>query len=265
MATKKAQTAKVAPKATKTVKTSTGKTKTVPAKKPATKPAPKTTTKSTSTKTTKTAKHEAKKQGGIGRAIACIIGVIAAIALVVIAIIAIVNGINNKNENSLVVKTDSGEQITTEYRDFNDGGFRLKVPTSFKTMTAEEIKNEYKEDVDTKYSTVYTREDKSALMMIDTGTEAMSNDQIEKQLESMKYVLELAGETTKTNFYQNGDYNIGVLEFSNEVDNVKRNIALLFFSQNEKLVTVQFSYKTTDYDRWAKVSEFVLKSLKFNK
>lgn len=264
MATKKSQkTAKVAPKATKTVKTTTGKTKTVPAKKPATKPTPKKTASKPAS--TSTAKTMPKKKCGIGCIIACIIGTIATIALIVIAIVAIVNNINDKNGSSLVVKADNGEKITTEYREFNDGAFKIKVPVDFKTMTTEEIKNEYKEDVDLTHATVYTSEDKSALMMIDYGDTALSNDQIKTQLDSMKSLLDMTGETAKTNYYQLGDHNIAILEFVNEVDSVKRNVALLFFSQNDKIVTIQFSYKTENADKWSKVSDFVLKSLNISK
>lgn len=262
MATKKSQTAKVAPKATKTVTTSTGKTKTMPAKKPATKPAPRaktTTTKSSKTtaKTTKTAKPT-KPASKTGRVIACIIGTLAAIALVVIVIIMIVYSMNSHAD--LTVKTADGQKITTEYVGFNDNKFKLKIPTSFHALSADEVKAEYITDSGNTKAVVYANDDKKITIAVAPTDTAATNDNIKSSAETLEAALKQNGQNLTTDYYTQGNYNIANLKF----DGPDTYEHLIFFAQDNKLTTVTFSCPNDERDNWQGVGNFIMKSLEFN-
>lgn len=262
MATKKSQTAKVTPKATKTVTTSTGKTKTVPAKKPATKPAPKTTkSKATNTKTTST--KPTKKPSKTGPTIACIIGAIAAIALVVIVIIMIVCGMND--HANLTVNTADGQKVTTEYVSFNDNKFKLKIPTSFHALSADEVKAQYPEGTDTSAmpEVIYSNEGKTiAIAVAPTDTPA-ANDNIKSSVETIQSVLAAQGssQALTTDYYTQGNYNIASLKYDGK--DIYEHI--IFFAQDDKLTTITFSCENAERDNWQGVGNFIMKSLEFTK
>lgn len=257
MATKKSQTAKVAPKATKTVTTSTGKAKSVPAKKPATKPAPKAKT----TKTTKSAKATAAKPvkaaSKTGRVIACIVGTLAAIALIVIVIIMIVCNMNNHAD--LTVKTADGQKITTQYIGFNDNKFKLKIPTSFHALSSDEVKNEYLDGEENSAAVVYANDDKKIAIAVTPTDTATTNDDIKSSVETLETIFKQNGKNLTTDYYTQGNYNIANLKF----DGPDTYEHLIFFAQDDKLTTITFSCPVSERDNWQGVGNFIMKSLEF--
>lgn len=257
MATKKSQTAKVAPKATKTVTTSTGKTKTVPAKKPATKPVPKSkTTKTTSTKSAKTAKP-VKPASKAGHMIACIIGTIAGVALIAVIIIMIICSMNK--HNNLTVNTADGQKITTQYVSFNDNKFKLKIPTSFHTLSADDVKSEYLNGNENAAAVIYADEDKKITIAVLPTDATATNDDIKSSVETFENVFKQSGQSFTTDYYTQGNYNIANLKYDGK-DEYEH---IIFFAQDNKLTTITFSCPSDDRDNWQGVGNFIMKSLEF--
>lgn len=256
MTTKKSQTAKAAPKATKTVKTTDGKTKTMPAKKPASKPTKTTTT---------TTKAAPKKQGHLGRTIACIVGALSAVALVTIVIVIIANNVSHKSDSSLVVENGDGEKITTKYVSFNNGGFQIKVPDNMKPL--EDDKLTEGTDENTEVLGAYINDAETVSMAVLTNKDAkISNDQLKEYLDAMKTVFETTGSVLKTDYYTKGDYNVGTMRIAlATTDNGKILEDLVLFSQDGQLMMVNITYDESEQKKIEPVNDFIIRSLEFLK
>lgn len=237
MATKTAKTTKVAPKATKKVTTSTGKTKTVPAEKPAAKPVP-------------------KKKYSKGCVIAFIIGVIAAAALVGIVIYALADNIK-KNDSSMIVEDGDGAKVSTAYVTFHDDSFKLKVPIEFKQLDAS--------TVDSAEAVYQSRDGKTDFVVATDDSAKIANDQIETYLNTMKSVFAAAGTVLKTEYYQQGDHNIGRMQVAIKSGNESYYEDMVFFSQDGQLVLLTFSCEDAERTKWQPVSDYIIKSLEFLK
>lgn len=256
MATK--SSTRVAPKATKTVKTKTGKTKTVPAKKPSTKPAAKTTkSSSTASVTTPAPKHHY----GMGAIIGWIIGAIACIALVTIGIIALVNCVNEKKaESALVVKDGEGTEVATAYINFSNDSFRMKIPTSFTAYDKDKLATEY--NGTDSAEAVYESADKTANIIIASNSGAtVTNDQIPAYLDTMKSVFNATGKVISDNLITKDGRNIGTMQITIDTTDTNFYEELAFFSIDNKLVIVTFSCDETHQAKWQPVGEFIIKSI----
>lgn len=251
MATKKSQTAKkVAPKATKTVTTSTGKTKTVPAKKPATKPTPKTTSTT----------QPPKKTGCV---IACIIGALAAIALLAIGIVALVNNINHKADSSLVVMDGDGEKVTTKYVSYLDDTFRLKIPDSLKTVDEKDLGDS---EAAKSIIAAYANDDETVSLGIATNKDAkLTNDQVKTYAESMKSTFEATGTVSNVDYYTKGGHNIATMRISLTAGGNTVVEDLIVFSLNDQLVMITITYSDKEEKKWQPVNDFIINSLDFKK
>lgn len=239
MATKTAKTTKVAPKATKKVTTSTGKTKTVPAAKPATKPTP-----------------APKKKCGVGCVIAFVIGAIATIALIGIVIYALAENVK-KNDSAMIVEDGSGTKVTTAYVTFHDDSFRLKLPADFKELDAA--------TVDSAEAVYESKDGKTSFVVATEDSAKIANDQVETYLNTMKSVFSAAGTVLKTEYYQQSDHNIGRMQIVLENNGAKYYEDMVFFSQNGQLVLLTFSCEDSERGKWQPVSDYIIKSLEFLK
>lgn len=255
MATKKSQTAKPAPKATKTVRTANGKTKTMPAKKPASKPTPKSSSSASSAKAAPKHKYTA------GAIIASIIGAIAVVALVTIGIVAICNNLDRKNENTLVVENGDGEKVTTKYINFNKDGFRIKIPDALKVADTPES--------DSKNTTVlgaYVNDSETvSLSVMSRADGKINNDQIKGYLDSMKDVYQNTGKVISTDYYTKGNYNIGTMRISISAGNEELYQDIAVFSQDGALIMINISYTKDEAHKWEPVNKFIINSIEFLK
>ncbi len=246
--TKTAKTTKAAPKATKTVTTSTGKTKTMPAAKPASKPAP-------------TVKAP-KKKYGTGCIIAFVIGVLAVAALVGIVIYALAQNVS-KNDPAMIVEDGDGNKVSTAYTKFIKDSFQLKIPTEFKKLNAEEVKEQYGAEA---AEAVYVSKDEKASFIVATEEDAkVANDQIESYLKTMKSVFGTAGKVLKTDYYQQGNHNIGLIQVLLENSGKKYYEEMAFFSVDGQLILLTFSAEDTERAKWQPVSDYIIKSIDFLK
>lgn len=228
------------------------------------------TTKPASTKvntkpSTNTAKPSAKSkpQKHTSRIIATIIGVVAAVALVIITIVCLANNINKNGKNSLTVIDGDGKKVATEYLGFDDYSFRLKIPTSFKAMTSEEIEKKYGKDGAPKI--VYTNDANDVNIAVSPTDSTITNDQIETYLNTMKSVLSVGGEIINTELFTQGSHNVGTIQITTDSDDTKYYNEMLFFSQDDKLNMVSFNCKEDQRKKWQPVGEFIMKSIDFTK
>ena len=252
VATKKSQTAKPAPKATKTVRTASGKTKTMPAKKPASKPAPKATS-------TSSAKAAPKHKYTVGAIIASIIGAIAVVALVTIGIVAICNNLSRKNENTLIVENGDGEKVTTKYINFNNDGFRIKIPDALKVADTPENNSKT-----TSVLGAYVNDSETVSLAVMSNTNGkINNDQIKSHLDSMKEIYQSTGKVISTDYYTKGDYNIGTMRISVSAGNEEVYQDIAIFSQDNALIMVNISYAKDEAHKWEPVNKFIINSIEF--
>lgn len=214
-----------------------------------------TTAKSTPV-STKTAPAKPKKE--TGRIVACIIGVIAVVVLVIIGVYALASNMDG-GKNSLTVKDGDGNKITTSYVAFNDANFRLKIPTDFKALSVKEIEQKYgKQNAPV---SAYTNENKDAYIAIAPTDNKLANDQIETYFNTMKTSFELVAEVVDSKYYTTGSHNIADIEFVTGDDYSNT----IFFSQDNKLVTIIFECKDSSRKKWQPVGKFIMDSIDFTK
>ncbi len=213
----------------------------------------KTTTKSTSAGTKNTSTKPKKETG---RVIACIIGAIAVIALIIIGIFALVANMDG-GKNSLTVKDGDGNKVTTAYVSFDD--FRLKIPTDFKALSAKEVEQKYGKQNAPK--SAYTNEAKDAYIAIAPTDSKLANDQVETYYDTMKASFELVAEVIDGKYYTSGSHNIADIEFVTGDDYSNT----IFFSEDNKLVTIIFECKDSVRKKWQPVGKFIMDSIDFTK
>ena len=247
----------------------TTKAKTKPAKKPATKPAAKssvkpketktvqaTTTKPSTAKATTTAapKHSASK------------GVL--IAIIAVAIIAVVAGVVacvvtsciNKNE-TVMIENGKGDQVESKYASLEGYKYRILVPTSFKTLTAAEIAEDY--GTSDAPELVYANEENTVNVAFSKPNNSLKNDEVKDYLDAMKTILNTSMDVISAETVEKDGHTVGVLKVVSELDDEKVYNEMAFFSYDDKLAIVTFNCRDKARSEWEKVGSAIIDSLKF--
>lgn len=263
-------------------KSTTTKTKTVPAKKPATKPAgksvaPKQTkaakaptksttakkpaTKSTKTTTTKTAsaKPATKKECNICKVIFAIIVAIAVVAVATWAIICVVN----KSNDTVMVENGKGDKVSMKYVSLEDYKYRVLVPTDFKELSAEEIKADY--GTTEAPELVYSDADNTVNIAFSAPNGTLANSQIKEYLNTMKTILSTGMNVLSSETYEVDDHTIGVIRLVSDFEGVEIYNQMAFFSYENKLTIITFNCKGGARTEWEKVGDEIIKSINFTK
>ncbi len=246
-------------KSTSTKKTSN---KTTSAKTPET---PKTTAKTTTkTTTTKPAASPAKKsnKNNLWKIILGILGALLIVGLATWGIVSLIN--SSKVDPAMVVETGKGEKIETGFITVDDANFRIKVPTRFKKLDADQLKEDYGEDAP---NVAYTDiNDNEVAITISLTGETFKNDQIKDYLDTMKTVLGVGGATVHgTDYYTVENHNVGTIDLTLKSGNESVFSRMMFFTDNDKLVIVTFNCEDKLKDEWKNVGDFIFKSLEFKK
>lgn len=259
MATQKTATKKSekSTKSSQTSKTANTKPNTSASKPTSTKSTNKPASKSTPS-STKSTKANSKPKKNL---LAWIVGGVIALAVIIVAVVSIVNAVNN-SESNLTVKTGTGDKITTEYVSFDDSNFRLKIPTSFHTLSTDEIKKKYTGEVP---KVVYANETNDVNIAISPSDSALANDQIKTYLDTMKSVFTMGGEVLSDNLTTKDNHNIGSIEIVTEDDSNKYYNHMIFFSQDDTLTIVTFNCNDSERSKWQPVGNFIFDSIKFKK
>lgn len=164
-----------------------------------------------------------------------------------------------KKFESLVTTTKSGGQIQTEYTHIESNKFFIKVPTSFRQLTSEEINQKYIGNVP---GTVFSNEDGSINVAINMTENGMKNDEISAYKIQMENIAkENSWKVISSNYYEVDNHNVSQIKMISSVnnDNIYNNI--IAFSYNDKLVLITFNCKEELKEEWEGVGDFIIDSL----
>lgn len=243
----------------------TTKSKTKPAKKPATKPATKPSvkpkeTKTVSTTTTKPSTTAATPKHSASKGILIAIIAVAIIAVVAGVVTCVVSGCMNKDE-TVMIENGKGEQVESKYVSLEGYKYRILVPTSFKTLTAEEIAKDY--GTNDAPELVYANEENTVNIAFSKPNNSLKNDEVKEYLDAMKTILNTSMEVISAEAVEKDGHTIGVLKVVSELDDEKIYNEMAFFSYEDKLAIVTFNCRDKVRSEWEKVGNSIIDSIKF--
>lgn len=197
-----------------------------------------------------------KKLGTIIFAIVCVL-----IVVVCIIIQVIMNKQTQELEkesekiDTLVTTTTSGVEVETQYMGVEENKFFVKVPTSFRKLSSEEISKKYSEDVP---SVVFSNDEETINVEINITDNNMKNSEIKTYMDNV--IKENGDKMISSNYYEVDNHNIGQIKM-NDDNNIYNN--KIFFSNNDKLVIITFNCTKNLQEEWQGVGDFIIDSLFF--
>lgn len=246
----------------------TTKAKTKPAKKPATKPAAKSSVKPKETKTVQTTTTKpntvkastATPKHGASKGILIAIIAIAIIAVVAGVVTCVVTSCMDKNE-TVMIENGKGEQVESKYASLEGYKYRVLVPTSFKTLTAEEIAKDY--GTSEAPELVYANEENTVNVAFSKPNNSLKNDEVKEYLDAMKTILATSMDVISAETVEKDGHTIGILKVVSELEDEKIYNEMAFFSYDDKLAIVTFNCRDAVRSEWEKVGNSIIDSLKF--
>lgn len=246
----------------------TTKAKTKPAKKPAIKPTSKPSVKPKETKTvqTTTAKPTAAKapvadqKHSVSKGLLIAIIAIAIIAVVAGVVTCVISGCMNKNE-TVMIENGKGDKVESKYASLEGYKYRVLVPTSFKTLTAEEIAKDY--GTSEAPELVYANEENTVNVAFSKPNNSLKNDEVKEYLDAMKTILNTSMDVISAESVEKDGHTVGVLKVVSELDDEKIYNEMAFFSYEDKLAIVTFNCRDKVRTEWEKVGNSIIDSLKF--
>lgn len=179
-------------------------------------------------------------------------------------------GINKQKEKELqkeseklstmTTTTKSGLKIETEYSNFDDSKFYLKIPKSFKQLDYETITTKYNGDVP---NIVFSNDETTINVAVSLNGNEMKNNQIKEFLNIMEKTLKDNSEVLETDLYKIDNHNIGKIKLISKGEDTDIYNNMIFFSYNNELVIITFNCTTELQDEWQSVGDFVIDSLFF--
>lgn len=164
-----------------------------------------------------------------------------------------------KKFESLVTTTKSGEQIETEYTHIESNKFFIKVPTSFRQLTSEEINQKYIGNVP---ETVFSNEDGSINVAINTTENEMKNEEISSyKIQMENDAKENNWKVISSNYYEVDNHNISQIKMISSVNNSNIYNNTIAFSYKDKLVLITFKCKEELKEEWEGIGDFIIDSL----
>ena len=161
---------------------------------------------------------------------------------------------------TLTTQTKSGEQIETNYMHIEENEFYVKVPTTFKQLDYETINKKYNGDVP---NVVFSNDETTINIAISITENEMKNDQIESYKEYMEKMLKSNSEIISSNYYKEGNHNIGQIKLMSNAVDTKIYNNMIFFSYNDKLVIIAFNCTEELKEEGQNVGDFITDSLFF--
>ena len=168
---------------------------------------------------------------------------------------------NNDYTKDLQIITNSGNLITTTYKEFD--GFNLKIPDEFTIMKQELINLKYPSE--NRPSIVYTNDDGTINVNIKMTDTKLENNKVEETVKQTENLFKNIDENVEINFFTRNNYNLGEIKFlSGTIDKTSIYNHMLMFSINGKMTVISFNCLETQLDEWREVGEFIIKSIDFN-
>lgn len=160
----------------------------------------------------------------------------------------------------LTTKTKGGVEIDTEYSNFDNNEFYIKVPKNFNQLDYEMVSQKYSGDVP---DIVISNDDTKINIALSLNGDKISNNQIKVFKETMVDVLKNNSEIIKTDYYEVDNHNIGRIKLISHTQDTDIYNDMIFFSYNDELVVVTFNCTTDLQDEWQSVGDFIIDSLFF--
>lgn len=166
----------------------------------------------------------------------------------------------SKKYKTMMIKTKSGEVITTEYTHFDHGKFYLKIPKNFQRLDDQTIMQKYNGNVP---NIVYSNKETTINIAISLTDNQMKDTQIKEYQKYMVDLLKENNELIDNQYYEIDGHHIGQIRlFSKAVDmDIYNN--MIFFSDNDKLVIITFNCPKNLKNEWNDVADFIINSLFF--
>ena len=181
--------------------------------------------------------------------------IISIAVLIIWAIITIPNITKTENlseiENTLVITTNNGNNIETQYEMF-DG---------FKIMSDEILNVKYPNG--NAPSLVYTNDKTTINVVLVMNDVTMKNNQIEEYVKTMESTYKNYSKDVKLKFWERNNHKIGEMEFTTEGSDTEIYNHIITFSVNDKLRLVNFNCTKEQMNEWQKVSKFIMDSIMF--
>lgn len=189
--------------------------------------------------------------------------IISIVILIVWAIITIPNITKTENlskiENTLVITTNKGNNIETQYEMFD--GFKIKIPSEFKIMSDEIVNVKYPNG--NAPSLVYTNDKTTINVALVMNDVTMKNSQIEEYVKAMESTYKNYSKDVKLNFWERNNHKIGEMEFTTQGSDTEIYNHIIAFSVNDKLRLVNFNCTKEQMSEWQNVSKFIVDSIMF--
>lgn len=196
-----------------------------------------------------------------------VLGVICAIIVIACIIIQVVIANDNKKlekeskkYETLVTQTKSGEQIETQYTHIDENEFYVKIPTNFKQLDYETIIKKYSGNVP---NIVFSNDQTTINIAISITENEMKNEQINDYIQYMEKILKNNSEIIVTNYYKEGNHNIGQIKLISKATDTNIYNNMICFSYNDKLVIVTFNCTEELREEWENIGDFIIDSLFF--
>ena len=189
--------------------------------------------------------------------------IISIAVLIVWTIITIPNITKTENlseiENTMVITTNKGNNIETQYKMFD--GFKIKIPSEFKIMSAEIVNIKYPNG--NAPSLVYTNDKTTINVALVMNDVTMKNSQIEEYVKTMESTYKNYSKDVKLNFWERNNHKIGEMEFTTKGSDTEIYNHIIAFSVNDKLRLVNFNCTKEQMNEWQEVSKFIMDSIIF--
>ncbi len=166
----------------------------------------------------------------------------------------------SKKYETLTAQTKSGEQIETNYIHIEENEFYVKIPTTFKQLDYETINKKYNGDVP---NIVFSNDETTINTAISITENEMKNEQINDYIQYMEKILKNNSEIVATNYYKEGNHNIGQIKLISKATDTNIYNNMICFSYNDKLVIVTFNCTEELREEWQNIGDFVIDSLFF--
>ena len=197
------------------------------------------------------------------------------IILILLAVIALIGYFflgrtSDKSDKlkQLIVTTESGQKIQTEYSTIKKGKFFIKVPTQFVEMSKEDMKAIYQDDTLDK---VYTSEDKLVNIIMNVTDKDIKDEDIssfraeevnniEKSYSFNNFTFNPRPSDLKSEIREIDNHNVASIEYQDDTKYYHR----LYFAYEGKLAIVSFICSLDIINEWHPVDTFIMDSLYFD-
>ncbi len=172
----------------------------------------------------------------------------------------VVNGCMQDNA-TVMIENGKGEEVESKYVSLEDYKYRVLVPTSFKTLSKEEIAKDY--GTTDAPELVFANADNTVNVAFSKPNNALKNDEVEEYLKAMKTILSTSMDVISADMTEKDGHKIGILKLVSKLEDEKIYNQMAFFSYDDKLAIVTFNCRDNIRGEWEKVGSAIIDSIKF--